>query len=238
MLWRWRARLWQRVQCLLQMCQLRVALGQDCHGVAGLHFAELVLRDRPPVLCVLVGTPEGRWHEEFTFRRSSGGEVARMLSAANGVCDQAQVVVDAPVTFGLAVMLSWRFVHGTAGNEETYVMMQAAQGAHRRRSGAKFLEHLALASMALPSDVHCPTLPQVWSFMSANALGRRLLQEVAAVTHGRSVDVVRQWEATYGPLAEEVLAWPAWAPLAKAFSLGSWPVDGTVRLKRSWSARR
>ena len=52
-------------------------------------LAELVLRDGPPVLCVLVGTPEGRWHEEFTFRRGCGGEVARMLSAANGVCDEA-----------------------------------------------------------------------------------------------------------------------------------------------------
>ena len=199
-------------------------------------LAELVLRDGPPVLCVLVGTPEGRWHEEFTFRRGSGGEVARMLSAANGVCDQAQVVVDAPVTFGLAVMLSWRFVHGTAGYEETYVMMQAAQGAHRRRGDAKFLEHPVLASMPLPLDTF-PTLPQEWSFMPANALGRRLLEELGAVTHGRSVDVVRQWEATYGPLAEEVLAWPAWHPLAKALSIGSWPADVTVRFKRSDTGR-
>ena len=104
-----------------------------------------------------------------------------MLSAANGVCDQAQVVVDAPVTFGLAVMLSWRFVHGTAGYEETYVMMQAAQGAHRRRGDAKFLEHPALASMPSPLDTF-PTLPQEWSFMPANALGRRQLEELGAVT--------------------------------------------------------
>ena len=56
-------------------------------------LAELVLHDGPPVLCVLVGTPEGRWHEEFTFMRGVGGEVARMLCVANGARDQSQFVV-------------------------------------------------------------------------------------------------------------------------------------------------
>ena len=73
--------------------------------------------------------------------------------------------------------------------------------------------------------------------MPANALGWRLLQEVAAVAHGRSVDVARQWEATYGPLAEKVLAWPALVPLAKALPLGSWPADVAVRFKITGTAR-
>ena len=60
--------------------------------------AELVRCDGPPVLCVLVGTPQGRWHDQFTLMRRGGGEAARMLCAANGVRDHSEVAVDTPVT--------------------------------------------------------------------------------------------------------------------------------------------
>ena len=58
------ARLWQRVQCLLQMYQLLAAPGHECQGVGGLRVQKWCsAMDRP--LCVLAGTPQGRWHEEF-----------------------------------------------------------------------------------------------------------------------------------------------------------------------------
>ena len=57
--------------------------------------------------------------------------------------------------------------------------------------------------------------------MLANALGRRLLEDLARVTGGQSVDAVRDWERKHGPLTDGVVSWPAWAPLAKALSLGS-----------------
>ena len=42
-------------------------------------------------------------------------------------------------------MRAWRFVHGQAGCEETYAMMQAREGLHRRRDGAKYLDNLVRA---------------------------------------------------------------------------------------------
>jgi hypothetical protein len=30
--------------------------------------ADLILQDGPPTLCVIIGTPQGRWHAEFQSR--------------------------------------------------------------------------------------------------------------------------------------------------------------------------
>ena len=68
--------------------------------------------------------------------------------------------------------------------------------------------------------------------MPAKALGRGLIQDLARVTGGVSVDVVREWERKHGPLTYGVVAWLAWAPLVKALSLGSWQSDATVRFRR------
>jgi len=191
----------------------------------------LVLRDGPPVLCVLIGTPQGRWHAEFT-NIGSGREAMRLLCVASGIFDMTGFVVDTPVACGLAVMVAWRFVHGQAGWDETYVMMKVAQGFHRRRDGAKYLEHPVLAAMALPVEGTRLPLPLDWAFMPAHALGRRLIDDLARVTCGVSVAVVRAWERQYGPLTDGVVAWLAWAPLAKALAHGSWPSDVITRFRR------
>ena len=191
----------------------------------------LVLRDGPPVLCVLVATPEGRWHAEFTSR-GVGREATRLLCAANGVQDFGEFAMNTLAACGLAVMLGWRFVLSQAGCEQTYAMMQAAEGLYRRRDGAKYLEHPVLACMALPVGAERLALPQEWAFMPPNALGRTLLQDMARVTGGLSVNIVRKWERQHGSLTEGVVSWPAWAPLARALSLGSWPSDLTVRFRR------
>ena len=157
----------------------------------------LAFRDGPPALCVLVATPEGRWHAEFTSR-GTGREATRLLRAANGVRDFGELVMNTPAACGLAVMLGWRFVHSQAGCEQTYAMMQAAEGLHRRRDGAKYLEHPVLACTALPVGAERLALPQEWAFMPPNALGRTLLEDLARVTGGLSVDVVRTWERQHG----------------------------------------
>ena len=68
----------------------------------------LVLRDGPPVLCVLLATLEGRWHAEFTSM-ARGGEALRFLCAANGVADMSDFVMDTLAARGLAVLRAWRF---------------------------------------------------------------------------------------------------------------------------------
>ena len=72
----------------------------------------------------------------------SGREGTRLLFAANGVRDISELVMDTLAACGLAVMRAWRFVHGQAGCEETYAMIQVAEGLRRRRGGAKYSEHL------------------------------------------------------------------------------------------------
>ena len=77
--------------------------------------------------------------------------------------------------------------------------------------------------------------------MSANLLGRVLLEGVALATNGESTRVLKQWEVLHGPLADSVLAWPAWAPLARALAQGQWHADVTPRFRRceageSWAA--
>ena len=60
----------------------------------------LVLRDGPPVLCVLVGTPQGRWHAELTSSAPAARQAMRMLCHAHGVADLFQVGMDTAGIFG------------------------------------------------------------------------------------------------------------------------------------------
>ena len=109
----------------------------------------LVHSDGPPVLCVVIGTPQGRWHAEFTGVSLAARECWRVHLIANGATTVPDVVVDAPATFGLAVLLGWRFVHGTNGRAQTWAMMQSALASHRRRHGVQFAEHIALRCVPL-----------------------------------------------------------------------------------------
>ena len=69
----------------------------------------LVHSDGPPVLCVVIGMPQGRWHAELTGVSPAARECRRLLTIANGVTTVSDVSVDAPATLGLAVLLGWRF---------------------------------------------------------------------------------------------------------------------------------
>ena len=109
----------------------------------------LVHSDGPPVLCVVSRMPPGRWHAELTGVSLAARECRRLLTIANGVTTVSDVAVDAPATFGLAVLLGWRFVHGTNVHQHTWAMMQSVLACHRRRHGVHFLEHVALRCVPL-----------------------------------------------------------------------------------------
>ena len=109
----------------------------------------LVHSDGPPVLCVVIGMPTGRWHAELSGVSPAARECRRLLTIANGVTTVSGVAVDAPATFGLAVLLGWRFVHGTNVHQHTWAMMQSIIACHRRRHGVRFLEHVAVRFVPL-----------------------------------------------------------------------------------------
>ena len=110
--------------------------------------------DGPPVLAILLGTPQGRWHAEFTSTARGARAAARLLCAANGVSVLFDATVDTPVALGMAVMLSWRFVHCAPGHEQPCAMMHAAQAASAAQShedlGASGLARYAFASARRP----------------------------------------------------------------------------------------
>ena len=55
--------------------------------------------------------------EELTGTSVAARDARRLVCAANGVSTLLDVVVEAPVPLGMAVMLGWRFVHGTVCHE-------------------------------------------------------------------------------------------------------------------------
>ena len=63
----------------------------------------LARSDGPPVLCVVIGMPTGRWHADLSGVSPVARECRRLLTIANGVTTVSDVAVDAPATFGLAV---------------------------------------------------------------------------------------------------------------------------------------
>jgi hypothetical protein len=99
--------------------------------------------------------------------------------------------------------------------------------------GVKFLEHPVLQTWPLSPEAQGSPLPDLWASMPAHALGQALLADVARLSSSASVASVRQWEVMYGPLADVVVAWLAWAPVAKALAVGAWRADVTARFKRS-----
>ena len=140
--------------------------------------------------------------------------------------------MDRPVVLAMAVMLSWRFAHGQPGHEQTRAMIHPAQAPHPRRQGMKILEHPVLHAMPLPPQGDHLALPAQWQHMSANTLGRVLLEALPRGTSGDLSAFLRQAQLKYGPLADSPLACPAWAPLSRALVTGRWYADVTPRFRR------
>ena len=106
----------------------------------------------------------------------------------------------------MAVMLSWRFAHGQPGHEQTRAMSHAAQAAHPRRQGMKILEHPVLHATALPPQPDHVPLPAHWQHMSANTLGRVLIEGLPRGTSGDLSQFLRQVQPKEGPLEEDTVA--------------------------------
>ena len=58
----------------------------------------------PPVLCVMAGTPNGRWH--LSMGTAAAREAMRLLRGALGPDSNLESPVQAHAVFGLAVMES------------------------------------------------------------------------------------------------------------------------------------
>ena len=125
----------------------------------------------------LAATPQGRWHSEFTSATREALVARRLLYDALGAADVSQSVADTPSMLGMIVFQSWHFVHDRASHSHTWAMMQACQAAHRRRSGMKFLEHIALATYSFSEHERAMNLPEHGSTMLSRAIGRIWLEK-------------------------------------------------------------
>ena len=63
-----------------------------------------VLQDGSLVLGLVLATPQGRWHSEFTLATREALVARRLLSDALGVADASQSVVDTPAMLGMTVL--------------------------------------------------------------------------------------------------------------------------------------
>ena len=80
----------------------------------------LVCQDGPLVLCVLLGTPHGRWQSEFTSPTRAALAARRLLSDALGVEDALHSVCHSPALLGMIVFQSWHVVSDTASRRHAW----------------------------------------------------------------------------------------------------------------------
>ena len=99
---------------------------------------EMIFADGCLVLCVIIGTPHGRWRAEVTANTAAGLEATRLLCEAFCCNDLSSLELDRQVTLVIAVVQSWRFVHDQATHEHSRVMMEAVRSAYSRRAGVTF----------------------------------------------------------------------------------------------------
>ena len=64
---------------------------------------QMVLQDGPLAFGLLLATPQGRWHSEFTSATREALVARRVLSDALGVADASQSVGDTPAMLGMIV---------------------------------------------------------------------------------------------------------------------------------------
>ena len=81
--------------------------------------ADLILQDGPPTLCVIIGTPQGRWHAEFQSLTPEAAHCRRLLCQALNVQDLAERTCESSTMLGIAVMTGWHVVTSSVTNEHS-----------------------------------------------------------------------------------------------------------------------
>ena len=94
---------------------------------------ELLPQDGQPVLCIMLGTADGRWRAEFASGTRAAMEARRLLCHAVGVIDLSEPVCVSVAALGISVLQSWHFVHDAASHEHTWAMLEVVKAAHSRR---------------------------------------------------------------------------------------------------------
>ena len=222
----------------------------DRRGRGRPSFADLLERDGPNSLVILIGAPEGRWAAELTMQAPECQDAAAAMMRALSWTTLAQPEQPAvPLAVGVAVVGSWRFVRGTASSDATYHLMAAAHAAmsQGRRRGAdnsfRFIEHMVSASAILadndmhlgipghvfhPGDIHLQATP---AHVLDTLRGQRVRATHGPVTYAGGYqptieELVTQWSWTFGVgHLREATLWAAWTPVANALAAGVWGGD-------------
>ena len=222
----------------------------DRRGRGRPSFADLLERDGPNSLVILIGAPEGRWAAELTMQAPECQDAAAAMMRALSWTTLAQPEQPAvPLAVGVAVVGSWRFVRGTASSDATYHLMAAAHAAmsQGRRRGAdnsfRFIEHMVSASAILadndmhlgipghsfrPDDIHLQATP---AHVLDTLRGQRVRVTHGPVTYAGGYqptieELVTQWSWTFGVgHLREATLWAAWTPVANALAAGVWGGD-------------
>ena len=162
----------------------------------------------------------------------------------NRICGQRD---ERNFAVGLAVIEGWKFVHDSPSHAQTFALMSASQAYYSQRAGGRFLEHRVVASASFDTDVnHFASSRNILPGQPTYFVGQQLLQEarnadaMLRITSGigrRDAlytvnEVMSAWASSYGVSQVQVVAWPAWAPLAFAIARGLWYGDVTAVPRR------
>ncbi len=191
-------------------------------------------------LVAFCGLPLARWSR---FVESTSAHLKDYLSQLRGSAD---VECDHLVT-GFGVVRGWRHVCGQFSIPDGHLLAAAAYDVERRRSGARFLEHLILDAVIVESDWQT----RVGGLVYGAGLARRvqeLVQEFSPKVlkrvsgsvekNGQSLHLpslfntwCRQWRIPRGRL----LLWPVCREVAYAFACGHLRCDVSIIWRRQVS---
>ena len=106
-------------------------------------YTILAHQDGPLVMVLLLAEPGGRWSPELAGGNAQCGALRQMGEQTRGHSD---TVAARPAVVGLAIVKGWHAVHRQATHDHTYALVQASEAFHRRRTGARYLEHEVVAA--------------------------------------------------------------------------------------------
>ena len=236
----------------------RTALQLQETPLAAHHIVSCDAVIGPKLIVVIIATPQGRWHKQLQQSKSSAARKLReellqscadsssFRSAAGINCSSSgvgssSISISTQRVVGIAVINSWELLNH-ATDDFTSSLCNCLLQTYRRSRSLHFLHHTFLASAALErhSDISCDVYssdPARLGQMLINDLGSERVSGATTCfgtdcSIGTSVfDTVCSWQQRYGPNLD-VVAWPAFFPVAFALACGQLRKDVTALVPR------
>ena len=223
----------------------RASVGQQLRARGRPPIQDLLLRDGPASLVVLVAVGGGRWSAELRGLSDASRQLHHLVQTCLAGQPQPASLGVSGLIVGLAVLQGWHFVYERASHEHTYALMVAEQAHSRGYSRQRYLEHAILASARLTcgSAVHVPSKSSLVNPWSAGRQELRHLEHLNArvsVTMGQAygevlhiAQVIQMWQDRFQVDIAKCIPWCVDTDYALAMASGQWYGDITSVHRRA-----